>query len=77
MKGKKGVAPKDSMPAVSRAAKAQVLTAAKERKHGGKVMDMDMDDMKGGKRCDRKPRKKGGAVFSAAAAKAPMAMAAK
>lgn len=79
MKGKgiqKGVAPKASMPVLSHAAKAQVVSAAKERRHGGKVVDYDKDKMKSGGRCDRAPRKKGGAVMSAAASKAPMSMAA-
>lgn len=79
MKGKgptKGVAPKSGMPELSRAAKQQVVSGAKERKHGGKVVDMDHDDKMKGGRCDRAPRKRGGAVMSAAASKAPMSMAA-
>jgi hypothetical protein len=79
MKGKgahKGVMPKASMPVLSHAAKEQVVSAAKERKRGGKVVDYDKDEMKSGGRCDRKPRKKGGAVLSASASKAPMAEAA-
>lgn len=79
MKGKgihKGVKARASMPVLSHAAKSQVVTAAKERKHGGKVVDYDKDEMKSGGRCDRAPRKRGGAVMSDAASKAPMSVAA-
>lgn len=81
MKGKagptKGTAPKASMPVLSHAAKSQVVSAAKERKHGGKVVDYDKDKMMKGGRCDKMPRKNGGrAVLSGAASKAPMSVSA-